>query len=205
VGDPPEDGAASAGYLAGLRKAGATLTGKLRARREDGGQPDQPGQLVALSVAELSESGRTALVTGLVLGSHRVRGSHPQPPPPRRVELVVPEAELAEAGRQIAVAGALAAATALARDLANVPSDVKTPTWLVETAARLADDREGLSATVWPVERLAAEGFGGILAVGGGSARPPAMLRLDWSPAGGPPADRRHLVLVGKGITFDTG
>src|SRR5262249_22014168 len=82
VGDPPEDGAASAGYLAGLRKAGATLTGKLRARREDGGQPDQPGQLVALSVAELSESGRTALVTGLVLGSHRFRVSHRQPPPP---------------------------------------------------------------------------------------------------------------------------
>jgi leucyl aminopeptidase len=55
--------------------------------------------------------------------------------------------------------------------------------------------------TVRGAEQLAAEGFGGILAVGGGSATPPRLVELSWDPPG---ADR-HVVLVGKGITFDTG
>jgi leucyl aminopeptidase len=49
--------------------------------------------------------------------------------------------------------------------------------------------------------QLAAEGFGGILAVGGGSKRGPRLLELSWDPAGA----SEHVVLVGKGITFDTG
>ena len=164
---------------------------------------------VALAVAELSESSRVALVIGLILGSHQFRVSQQQPPAPGRAELVVPEAELAGLVAQVEVAGALAAATALARDLASTPSDVKTPTWLVRTAADLAAEVPGLSATVWPVERLTEEGFGGLLAVGGGSSRPPALLRLDWAPPGAgstsEPTEPRHLVLIGKGITFDTG
>jgi leucyl aminopeptidase len=54
---------------------------------------------------------------------------------------------------------------------------------------------------------LAEHGFGGVLAVGGGSARPPRLLELTWQPpelSPGMNADR-HLVLIGKGITFDTG
>ncbi|MDT7635278.1 MAG: leucyl aminopeptidase [Pseudonocardiales bacterium] len=220
--------------LAGLRKAGATLAGALRSRAErsrsarsgsaqsrsapdesPAGQPEtSPGpeyeqqpetRPVALGVAELSGSGREALVVGLILGSHQYRVSHRQPPLPGQAELVVPEAALPELRRQLEVAGTLAGATALARDLASTPSDVKTPTWLVETAAELAAEVPGLTAEVWPVERLRAEGFGGLLAVGGGSSRPPALLRLGWAPAGAPLADNRHLVLVGKGITFDTG
>ena len=219
---------------AGWRRAGATLSGALRARAERarsarGPAPDSattdstgsadstgsPGagladslladSLVAIDVAGLTASSRTALVIGLILGSHQYRVSHKQPLRPGRAELVAPEAELAELSGQVEVAAALAAATALARDLASTPSDVKTPTWLVETAAALAAEVPGLTAKVWPVERLADEGFGGLLAVGGGSSRPPALLRLSWAPVGAPPADPRHLVLIGKGITFDTG
>ena len=51
---------------------------------------------------------------------------------------------------------------------------------------------------------LAEHGFGGVLAVGGGSSRPPRFLELRWSPADAAP-DAGHVVLVGKGITFDTG
>ena len=49
---------------------------------------------------------------------------------------------------------------------------------------------------------LAAEGFGGILAVGSGSARPPRLVELGYRPAR---PRGTHVVLVGKGITFDTG
>ena len=48
---------------------------------------------------------------------------------------------------------------------------------------------------------LAQGGFGGILAIGGGSARPPRLVELSWRPRGA----RTHVVLVGKGVTFDTG
>ncbi|MBO0874097.1 MAG: leucyl aminopeptidase family protein [Pseudonocardia sp.] len=195
-----------------LRRAGATLAGKLRMRADatrgtDGdGDAGGAGRAVAVAVAveKLSDASRTALVTGLVLGSHRFKVSERQPPAPGPVELIVPEAELADSRARLAQARELAAATALARDLASTPSDVKTPTWLVRTAASIAAGVPGLSSREWSAEQLAAEGFGGLLAVGGGSSRPPAMLRLDWNPPERP-AGGRHLVLVGKGITFDTG
>ena len=50
-------------------------------------------------------------------------------------------------------------------------------------------------------EDLAAAGFGGILAVGSGSARPPRLIELSYEPDGW----QQHVVLVGKGITFDSG
>jgi leucyl aminopeptidase len=54
---------------------------------------------------------------------------------------------------------------------------------------------------VYDEEALAEGGFNGILAVGGGSSRPPRLVRLDYAPAGASP----HLALAGKGITFDSG
>ncbi|MEU0317285.1 M17 family metallopeptidase, partial [Nocardioides sp. NPDC006273] len=61
-----------------------------------------------------------------------------------------------------------------------------------------------MKITVWDEEQLAADGFGGIAAVGQGSATPPRLIRLDYTPS---KAGRKvpTVVLVGKGITFDTG
>ena len=53
------------------------------------------------------------------------------------------------------------------------------------------------------VDWLAEHGFGGVLAVGGGSAAPPCLIEASWRPRGAAAAP--HVVLVGKGITFDTG
>ena len=62
----------------------------------------------------------------------------------------------------------------------------------------------GLEVKVWDEKKLAADGFGGILAVGQGSTRPPRLIRLDYAPEG---ATKKtpYVVLVGKGITYDTG
>jgi leucyl aminopeptidase len=57
---------------------------------------------------------------------------------------------------------------------------------------------------VWTEKDLAREGFGGLLAVGGGSATPPRLVQLDYTPKAATAATK-HVVLVGKGITFDTG
>jgi leucyl aminopeptidase len=213
------------GGPAACRSAGATLAKALaeRAERatsdvsgehgvsgEQGGHGgseaatvDPPAE-VAVDVTGWSDAARSALVVGLVLGSHRFRVSGKQVPPQPRVRLLAPESELAALTGAVSTATVLAEATALARDLASMPSDVKTPTWLVSTAARVVTEVPGLTAEIWPVERLVEEGFGGILAVGGGSSRPPALLRLGWAPVG-TRTDTRHLVLVGKGVTFDTG
>lgn len=96
----------------------------------------------------------------------------------------------------------LASATSLARDLVNAPSNVKDPDWLTARAAELAESTPGLEAVVRDEKWLDERGFGGVLAVGGGSSRPPRLLELSYAPTG---ARGRHLVLVGKGITFDTG
>ncbi|NJP98130.1 leucyl aminopeptidase [Nonomuraea sp. FMUSA5-5] len=98
---------------------------------------------------------------------------------------------------QVRRAETVARAVALARDLANTPASVKNPAWLAERAAE-----SGVPTKVWDEEELRADGFGGILAVGRGSASPPRLIQLSYTPEG--PAER-HVVLVGKGITFDSG
>jgi leucyl aminopeptidase len=93
-----------------------------------------------------------------------------------------------------------ASAAALARDLTNTPSARKSPQWLADVASKIAADN-GLGVRVWTDMELASAGFGGLSAVGSGSDRPPRLIELSYSPA----AARKHVVLVGKGITFDSG
>ena len=64
--------------------------------------------------------------------------------------------------------------------------------------------RAGWPAEVWDEHELAEEGFGGILGVGPRLATPPRLIRLDYTPDGGG-RKTPTVVLVGKGITFDTG
>jgi len=105
-------------------------------------------------------------------------------------------------------ATAIAHAGWRARFLATVPSNLKNPAWLAERATELAAEHD-LAIEIWDERRLADEGFGGIAAVGQASATPPRLIRLDYTPS---KAVRRGskkglptVVLVGKGITFDTG
>jgi leucyl aminopeptidase len=80
----------------------------------------------------------------------------------------------AEDGGAAAVDAAriVAGAVALARDLTNTPPAAKTPAWLAGEAVRAAAG-SGLTARIREPGELAAEGFGGILAVGSASTRPP--------------------------------
>ncbi len=95
-----------------------------------------------------------------------------------------------------AVSGA--GATWLVRDLANTPSSTKTPGWMADRAVELARGA-GLAVHVRGPREL--DDFGGIRAVGAGSAATPRLVTVEYVPAGA----RRHVVVVGKGITFDTG
>jgi leucyl aminopeptidase len=140
-----------------------------------------------------------AFAEGVLLGSYRFRLGGPKPDAPPELAEVLLAGAPDEAA--LAAARATADATTLARDLTNMPSDRKTPEWFAERVRAAAGAYDGLTVSVRDPEQLAAEGFGGILAVGGGSARGPRLVELGWAPEGA----TQHVVLVGKGITFDTG
>jgi leucyl aminopeptidase len=196
------------GTAAHWRAAGAALVraGAARLEAQVGADGQVPRNMQVHLPPGLTAHQVASLALGCVVGSHRYRVIG-EPTALRRIDmvtLIAPPGErwepLAEA---VARAQLLGLATGLARDLANTPSGPKDPAWLTGTAARLATTVPGLRAVVRDERWLAQHGFGGMLAVGGGSARPPRLLELTWQP----PSCRadQHLVLVGKGITFDTG
>ncbi|PRY70312.1 leucyl aminopeptidase [Glaciihabitans tibetensis] len=100
----------------------------------------------------------------------------------------------------VARAAVTAVAVHTVRDLVNAPPSHLYPETLAQASIDLA---EGLPVEVEVLAEaeLAAGGFGGILGVGLGSSRGPRLVKVSYSPAGA----ERHLALVGKGITFDSG
>ncbi|MDP3712056.1 MAG: leucyl aminopeptidase [Mycobacteriales bacterium] len=177
------DGAPSA-----LRKAGAAVARRSR------GAASLTVDLRGLT--GLTDAGLRALAEGALLAAYSfTRKAKAEPRVLSRITLVVarPEALQPAADRAVTTA----TATAAARDLVNEPSLSKTPDWLAVQAKRLL---KGLTVTVRDEKALAAEGFGGVLAVGQGSSRPPRVIEASYDGGSGP-----HVVLVGKGITFDTG
>ncbi|MEO3778586.1 leucyl aminopeptidase family protein [Micromonospora sp. B11E3] len=140
------------------------------------------------------------LVEGLLLASYRFRlRAADEAPTLTGVDVVVTDPAAYDEAVEAAVV--TARMTRLARDLTNTPSSVKNPQWFAEQVEAAAAGEPDLHLRVRQPDELAAEGFGGILAVGGGSASGPRLVELDWRPVGA----RTHVVLVGKGITFDTG
>ena len=97
----------------------------------------------------------------------------------------------------------LAAATSIARDLANTPPAHLTAVTWAQVAQRLAPTRQ-LGVEVFDRDQLLELRCGGIIAVNGGSADEPRMITLRFEPAGAT-ADTPHVVLVGKGLTYDSG
>jgi leucyl aminopeptidase len=113
---------------------------------------------------------------------------------------VLAEVEGQEAEALLARTAAVAGAVHAVRDLVNTPPRDLPPAALAEAAVTHAADLP-VEVRVWDEDELAAEGFGGILGVGAGSTRPPRLVKVSYSPEGA----TKHLALVGKGITFDSG
>ena len=174
------------GDEADWRRAGAAA-----ARALPGDEPVQvtlPPEVPAAAVRGLAE--------GLWLGGYRYRDGR-EDPRSAEVELVTSAPE-AYAG-SLARARTAAWATWLARDLTNAPSSIKNPEWMAEELTGASAKRPGVAIRVLAGDELAR--FGGLRAVGGGSRCRPRLVEMTWQPSG---ADT-HVVLVGKGITFDTG
>jgi leucyl aminopeptidase len=161
-----------------------------------------------------------ALVEGAVLASYRFEHyrSAPRRDGLRRLVLV-PRHGSGGPAEGDALAAALrsglrrgtvgAEATMFARDLINRPAGDMTPDVLAQTLRLRLEGRPGVRVEVWDEDRIGAERLGALLGVSQGSAQPPRLVRATYRPptprstgaADPPPA----VILVGKGVTFDSG
>ena len=119
-----------------------------------------------------------------------------------KLEIYVAEADDNEATRQsLKEAMALALGVGLTKDLGNLPPNVCTPTYLAEQALEMSKNY-GLAVQVLEREEMQKLGMGSFLGVAQGSVQPPKLIILQHNKG---KKDQKPVVLVGKGITFDTG
>lgn len=167
-----------------LRIAGAAVAGAASALR----------RVVTTVGAEAEPEGTQALVEGYLIAAHR---------PGRDVS--APALVLIGQHSETAVERArhFAAATCTVRQLTADPASTRTPQWLAEEAAAAAR-AAGLGVEVLERRELIGRGFSALVAVGAGSASEPRLVTLRYEPKGAGKRRRGcHVVIVGKGITFD--
>jgi leucyl aminopeptidase len=123
--------------------------------------------------------------------------------PLRKLTLSVPQRSDLTAGERAAARGlAIAHGVEFARDLGNLPPNVCTPTYLGVAAQKLAEEFPEVKVQVLERAQIEELGMGSFLAVARGSDEPPRFIVLEYRNA---PKKAKPVVLVGKGITFDTG
>lgn len=158
---------------------------------------------VALPAEDLDQV--TAVAEGALLGAYaytRYRTSDADAAV-TEIALLTPRARDKSAAKAVARAEVLAAAVHGVRDLVNAAPNDLFPAAFADVARAAVKDAgtRNLKITVLDEKALAAGGYGGILGVGQGSARPPRLVKVAYTPSR--PAAK--VALVGKGITFDSG
>lgn len=186
-----------------LRKAfGQALQGLL-------GTPVEKAAILLDGVAELGwDKAAAALTEAALLGSYRYKryvtadDEKSDARRPHSLTLVLPKTgDLKAAKTGIEKARLVCEATNWVRDLVNTPGGDLTASDLAEEAKAMALPR-GITCRVLGKKELEKQSFGGLLGVNQGSTQPPAFIILEYN--GGKKSDK-PVVLVGKGVTFDTG
>ncbi|RCK69517.1 leucyl aminopeptidase [Desertihabitans brevis] len=159
------------------------------------------GAAVTVDLGTAEAETAQAAAEGALLGSYRHQPISSEDPDPAAVRSVTVVADLGRrAGELAEVVGVVCQAVLRARHWVNLPPNLLYPETFAEEARALARGTR-LAVEVLDEAALTKGGYGGLLAVGGGSARGPRLVRLSYRPRGA----TTHLVLVGKGITFDSG
>ncbi|MBZ0275125.1 MAG: leucyl aminopeptidase, partial [Anaerolineae bacterium] len=147
-----------------------------------------------------------AVTEGGLLTAYQYHGQRTSPAPdklPEGIEIIVASAAdqaAAQAGVQAGMA--IAAGVTVARDLANLPPNICTPSYMAKTAQELAQTT-GLKCEVLEKAQMEALKMGALLSVAQGSDTPPRFIILEHNAARA--GELPTLVLIGKGVTFDTG
>lgn len=153
-----------------------------------------------------AEEAAQAITEGSILGLYDYRGLKTEEAPeplPHSLEVVIfSEEDLPAAQRGVDAGEHIAAGVALTRNLVNLPPNICTPTYMADVAQEMAEE-VGLRIQVLEKEQMESLKMGALLAVARGSDTPPRFIILEHN------ADRadelESIVLVGKGVTFDTG
>jgi leucyl aminopeptidase len=173
--------------LASFRTAGAALGRKVRGAGKN-----------FATIAPTNRDEVIAFATSAALGEYTWNQKTTPKSSSSEIEIVTGDAAPVEHARVISTA------VCRARDLVHTPANIKTPLWMANQARAIASEY-GLQINV--LSGVALREFGGLRAVGNSSPNPgPRFIHLTYTPKGGKKASRiPHVVLVGKGITFDTG
>lgn len=123
-------------------------------------------------------------------------------PPLKALTYCVEKSQLNAAKKSVATGAAIAEGTALTRDLGNLPGNICTPTYLANEAKKIAKTNAKITAKILSEKQMEKLGMGSLLSVSAGSKEPAQLVILEYN---GAPKTQKPTVLVGKGITFDTG
>ncbi|MFZ8911275.1 MAG: leucyl aminopeptidase [Candidatus Nanopelagicales bacterium] len=159
---------------------------------------------VAIVVTDPDAARIEAVTQGALLGNyafHSFRGASAasQLEPVQKI-VITGDPKDKDQAAALTRAEVIAEAVNFARDLVNTPPSALPPEEIAQQAID-AVRKLPVGVEVWDEDALARDEFGGILAVGQGSANPPRLIRLEYSPKGA----KRTLAIVGKGVTFDSG
>jgi len=132
----------------------------------------------------------------------RFKSQKAEPRALKKITLLADKAGLAEVERAVQHATAIASGMAFTRDLGNLPPNLCHPVFLAEQAKELGKTHKGLKVEVFDEKKIKELGMGAFYAVGQGSEQPPRLIVMQYQ--GGKKSEKPY-VLVGKGITFDTG
>ena len=157
------------------------------------------GKVIAAALAE------GATLAAYRFDAYRTGDNHPRLD---RLVLAVSDGAQSDAVAEGARRGSeLADSVSFARDLVNEPPSSLTPTKLAQLVSDRLSGRPGVTVEVWDENRIVSEHLGGLLGVARGSDEPPRLVRAEYMPAEPVEVHGRvpHVVLVGKGITFDSG
>ncbi|OYT97021.1 MAG: leucyl aminopeptidase [Pseudomonas sp. PGPPP3] len=169
------------------------------------------GSDATLTLTELSVKGRDAyakarlLVETLADGGYvfdQFKSQKAEPRALKKITLLADKAELTDTERGSQHAQAIANGMAFTRDLGNLPPNLCHPSYLAEQAKALGKAHKNLKVEILDEKELKKLGAGAFLAVAQGSDQPPRMIVMNYQ---GGKKDAKPVVLVGKGITFDTG
>jgi len=161
---------------------------------------------VAVALPTSTEDDLAAVVEGALLGAysyteHRTGDVATKQAPVSSIEVVTGFARSQRANAAVERARVVAEAVHGTRDLVNTPANLLYPASFAEAAKATAKNLKNVKVTVLDEKQLAAGGYGGLAGVGQGSARPPRLVKVAYTPS----KPSGHVALVGKGITFDTG
>jgi len=160
------------------------------------GQPDLDQHYRARIVAE------TFLMQRYKIPDQKT-GAKPKPARLNHLSLAVPDAKAAKLAQQgLKVGTAIGSGLRLSRDLANLPPNICTPSYIGNQALKLAKEWPRIRARVLREREIKALKMGAFLAVTRGSAEPPRLIVCEYRGANSHVAP---ICLVGKGITFDSG